>query len=143
MPDLALTCSRTIKASPEVLFNAWLDPAMMSKFMSPRPDMTVKEARSDAKVGGSFYVLMIGDKEYPHEGTYKEVTPHSRLVFTWMAPWSHPNSTVELTFNPVDQGTEVVLTHTHFTSEESRDGHSEGWTGILGKLDVACSESQS
>jgi uncharacterized protein YndB with AHSA1/START domain len=66
--------------------------------------MTVKEARSDAKVGGSFYVLMIGDKEYPHEGTYKEVTPHSRLVFTWMAPWSHPDSTVELTFNPVDQG---------------------------------------
>jgi uncharacterized protein YndB with AHSA1/START domain len=137
MPDLSLTCKRTINASPEALFNAWLDPEIMAQFMSPRPDMTVREARSDAKVGGSFYVLMIGDKEFPHEGTYKEITPHSRLVFTWMAPWSHPDSTVELGFAPVAGGTEVTLTHTHFTSEDSRDGHAQGWAGILGKLDAA------
>lgn len=138
MPDLSLTCSRTINASPEVLFNAWLDPAVMVQFMSPRPDMSVKEARSEAKTGGTFHVLMVGDKEYPHEGTYREITPHSRLVFTWIAPWSHPDSTVALTFTPVDGGTEIVLTHTHFTSGESRDGHAEGWAGILGKLDTTC-----
>ena len=90
MTDLTLTARRTIKAPPERVFNAWLDPAMMSKFMSPRPDMHVREARSDAKVGGRFYVMMVGDKDYPHEGTYKEITPHSRLVFTWEAPWSAP-----------------------------------------------------
>lgn len=138
MPDLSLTCERTIAATPEVLFNAWLDPEMMAQFMSPRPDMSVKEARSDAKTGGTFYVLMIGDKEYPHEGTYKEITPYCRLVFTWIAPWSHPESTVVLTFTPVDGGTRIVLTHTHFTSEDSRDGHAQGWAGILGKLDAAC-----
>ncbi len=137
MPDLSLTCKRTINASTEALFNAWLDPTMMAQFMSPRPDMSVREARSDAKVGGSFYVLMIGDKEFPHEGTYKEITPHSRLVFTWMAPWSHPDSIVELGFAPVTGGTEVTLTHTHFTSQDSRDGHAQGWAGILGKLDAA------
>ncbi len=137
MPDLSLTCQRTINVAPEVLFNAWLDPEIMVQFMSPRPDMTVKEARSDATVGGSFYVLMIGDKEFPHEGIYKEITPHSRLVFTWMAPWSHPDSTVELGFAPVGDATEVTLTHTHFTDEDSRDGHAQGWAGILGKLDAA------
>jgi uncharacterized protein YndB with AHSA1/START domain len=134
MTDLTLTVRRTIKASPEKVYNAWLDPAMMTRFMSPRPDMHVREARSDARAGGRFYVMMVGDRDYPHEGTYKELTPHSRIVFTWEAPWSAPETQVELVLTPVKDGTEVVLTHVKFLSEESRDNHALGWTGILGKL---------
>ena len=51
MTDLSLTCRRTIKASPEQVYKAWLDPAMMTRFMSPRPDMHVSEARSDTREG--------------------------------------------------------------------------------------------
>lgn len=134
MTDLRLTCRQVIKASPERVYNAWLDPATMTKFMSPRPDMHVREARSDARVGGRFHVIMVGDKDYPHEGTYKELTPHSRMVFTWEAQWSAPGTEVELVLSPVAGGTEVVLTHVKFMSEESRDSHMQGWTGILGKL---------
>ena len=134
MTDLRLTCRHVIKASPERVYNAWLDPATMTKFMLPRPDMHVREARSDVRVGGRFHEIMIGDKDYPHEGTYKALTPLSRMVFTWEAPWSAPGSQVELVLNPVPGGTEVVLTHLNFMSEESRDGHMQGWTGILGKL---------
>ena len=134
MTDLSLTCRRIIKASPEQVYNAWLDPAMMTRFMSPRPDMHVKEARSDAKQGGRFFVLMVGDKEFPHEGTYEKLTPFSRIVFTWEAPWSAPDTQVELVLSPVTGGTEVVLTHVKFLSEESRDNHAQGWDGILGKL---------
>jgi len=69
MDDLTLTTSRVIKAAPERIFNAWLDPAMMTRFMVPRPDMHVREARADARIGGRFFVMMVGDKDYPHEGT--------------------------------------------------------------------------
>jgi uncharacterized protein YndB with AHSA1/START domain/DNA-binding transcriptional ArsR family regulator len=134
MADLTLTCRRTINARPEQVYNAWLDPKMMTRFMSPRPDMHVREARSDAKVGGRFFVMMVGDKDYPHEGTYKALEPYSRMVFTWEAPWSAPDTEVELVFNPVKDGTEVVLTHVKFMSEDSRDSHEQGWIGILGKL---------
>ena len=137
MPDLSLTVRRTIKAEPQKIFEAWLDPAMMTKFMSPRPDMVVREARSDPRVGGTFFVLMVGDKDYPHSGTYKEVTRYSRLVFTWEAPWSAPDTTVEIVLTPVAGGTEVVLTQVKFMSEESRQSHTEGWTGILAKLETA------
>ncbi|WP_349437542.1 SRPBCC family protein [Pararhizobium sp. A13] len=139
MTDLSLTCRRTIKANPKQIYNAWLDPAMMTRFMSPRPDMHVAEARSDAREGGRFFVLMVGDKEYPHEGTYNELTPFSRIVFTWEAPWSAPDTQVELVLTPVADGTEVVLTHVKFMSEESRDNHEKGWNGILGKLDALLS----
>lgn len=136
MTDLSLTCRRTIKATPEQVYKAWLDPAMMTRFMSPRPDMHVREARADARVGGRFYVMMVADRDLPHEGTYKELTPFSRIVFTWEAPWSAPDTQVELVLNPVKDGTEVVLTHVKFTTEESRDNHAQGWAGILGKLDA-------
>jgi uncharacterized protein YndB with AHSA1/START domain len=135
MTELSLTVRRTIKASPEAVYSAWLDPKLMAQFMSPRPDMHVREARADARVGGRFHVMMVGDKDFPHDGTYKVLEPHSRIVFTWEAPWSAPETQVELRFTPVAGGTEVVLTHVKFLSEESRDNHQAGWTGILDKLD--------
>ena len=136
MDDLSLTVRRTINASPEKIFNAWLDPVMMAKFMSPGANMHVREARSDARVGGTFFVMMVDGKDIPHSGTYHAITPYSRLVFSWESPYSFPDTTVEITLTPVPDGTEVVLTQVKFASEQSRDGHLGGWTGILAKLDA-------
>jgi uncharacterized protein YndB with AHSA1/START domain len=134
MTDLTLTARRIIGAEPKRVFEAWLDPVLMQRFMAPGPGMHVREARADARVGGRFHIMMVGDKDYPHDGTYKEITPYSRLVFTWETAWSAPDTTVEITFTPVQGGTEVELTHTRFVSEQSRDNHLEGWTAILQKL---------
>ena len=134
MNDLSLTCRHIINASPEQVYRAWLDPATMARFMSPRPDMSVSDVRNDARVGGRFRVVMVADRELPHEGTYKELTPFSRIVFTWEAPWSAPDTQVEIDLIPSGPVTEVVLTHIRFLSEESRDSHKDGWIGILGKL---------
>lgn len=136
MTDLTLTIRRTLKASPEKLFNAWIDPAMMKRFMAPGPDMHVREARSEPRVGGKFYVLMVGQAEIPHSGTYLAVTPHSRLHFTWESPHSAPDTHVEILFAPVEGGTEVTLTQVKFANEGSRDSHEKGWTSILAKLDA-------
>ena len=137
MADLTLTCRRTISASPQQVYAAWLDPAMMTRFMSPRPDMHVAEVRSDPREGGRFFVLMIGDKDYPHEGTSTTLTPHSRIVFTWEAPWSAPDTQVELQLIPVADSTEVVLTQIKFMSEESRDNHAQGWAGMLANIETS------
>lgn len=134
MSDLSLTCRRTINASPEQVYRAWLDPATMARFMSPRPDMSVSEVSNDPRVGGRFRVVMMADRALPHEGTYKELIPFSRIVFTWEAPWSAPGTEVEIALVPSGTATELVLTQTRFMSEESRDNHTDGWNGILGKL---------
>jgi uncharacterized protein YndB with AHSA1/START domain len=135
MTDLTLTCRRTIKASPEQVYNAWLDPAMMLKYMTMGPDMQARDARTDPRLGGRFHFVMVGEKENPHTGTYTALEPHSRIAFTWETPWSAPESRVELRLTPVPDGTEVVLTHVKFVSEQSRDGHLKGWTGILQRID--------
>lgn len=136
MTDLSLTTHRTIAAPQEAVFNAWLDPEMLRKFMRPGPGMTTPKAQTDPVKGGRFELVMkAGDDEIPHAGTYKEIDPHSRIVFTWESPFSADDSTVTLEFEPDGDGTKVTLTHVRFVSEESRDNHMGGWTGILAALE--------
>lgn len=136
MTDLTMTTERTIKASQKTVFDAWLDPAMLARFMMPGPDMSVPVAKTEARVGGDFQITMhAGGNDIPHHGTYKEISPHERLIFTWFGPSPAEDSTVTLTFAPTADGTHVTLRHDRFINEESRDNHKNGWAGILTTLD--------
>ena len=137
--DLKLETSRVINAPREKLFDAWLDPAMLARFMTPMPDMEIPEAKTDGVVGGRFLVVMrAGDQDLPHEGTYKEIDRPNRLAFTWESPMSPiEDSTVTVDFDEADGGTKVTLSHVRFPSEESRDNHMKGWSHILLSLEAA------
>ncbi|MFW6010294.1 MAG: SRPBCC family protein [Gemmatimonadota bacterium] len=135
--DLSLTVSRTIEAPVEKVFEAWLDPDMLSRFMTPGDDVTVPSVTVDAVEGGRFEIIMkTGDKEIPHSGVYETIDRPNRLVFTWESPHSIDGSTVTLEFASIEGGTEVTLTQVKFSSEDSRDGHEKGWTGILAALET-------
>ena len=138
MTELTLTTEHVFKAAPKAVFEAWLDPEMLRKFMTPTPDMKVPSASSDAKVGGRFSIIMkSGENEIPHAGTYTEISPYDRLVFTWESPFSTDGSEVTLTFAELDGGTHLTLTHRRFPDQESRDNHKSGWEHILKTLDLA------
>lgn len=141
MTDLSLTVSRTIAAPAKKVFDAWLNPEMLMRFMTPGPGMSVPEAATDPVEGGRFSILMrAGDDEIPHAGTYKEISPYSRLVFTWESPFSIEGSTVTLDFVEKNDTTEITLTHVTFPSQDSRDNHEGGWTSILTTLGTTLSE---
>ncbi|WP_370319520.1 SRPBCC domain-containing protein [Oricola sp.] len=137
MSELSLTVSKTIPAAPEKVFNAWLDPAMLKKFMVTCEGDGVPKAESDAREGGQFLIVMeSGGKEIPHSGTYLELKPHSRLVFTWESPHSVDGSTVTVDLAPTGDGaTDLTLTQVKFATEGARDGHIKGWTAILDMLE--------
>ncbi|WP_299842332.1 SRPBCC domain-containing protein [uncultured Roseovarius sp.] len=133
--DLSLTVTRTIAAPPERVFDAWLDPEMLMRFMQPGPGMTTPQATTDAKIGGRFDLIMKkDDDEMPHGGVYKVIDRPNRIVFSWESPFSVDGSTVTLDFRPEGDGTHVTLTHIRFPNEESRDNHEGGWTAILARL---------
>lgn len=108
---------------------------MLRQFMMPAAGMSVPKASNDPKEGGRFEIIMkAGENEIPHGGTYREIKPHKRIVFTWESPFSVADSTVTLKFDPTADGTHVTLTHVRFPDEESSDNHKGGWTGILDAL---------
>ncbi|WP_298822334.1 SRPBCC domain-containing protein [uncultured Roseibium sp.] len=140
MSELTVVVSRRFSAPAARVFEAWLDPDMLAKFMIPGTNMSVPKATADPRVGGEFEIIMqADDQEIPHRGIYKEISRHSRLVFTWDSPFSIAGSTVTLDFQEVADGTELTLTHVKFPSEESRDNHHAGWGKILETLDLSLS----
>jgi uncharacterized protein YndB with AHSA1/START domain len=95
-------------------------------------------AEMDVRVGGSYRMQFATDDGESHEvgGTYREVVPDRRLVFTW-AWYSTPEreSLVTVTVAADGDGTLLTLHHEQFFDEKARDGHERGWTGTMDKLE--------
>ena len=123
--------------SSEVLFDAWLNPTTLSRFMLPKLDMPNPKVSITAKVGGQFSIDMdVGDTIIPHSGEYLKIERPHTLSFTWLSPFAAENSVVTISFKSLSSNqTEVTLHHVKFPSEESRDNHNGGWTNILSVLD--------
>ncbi|MGI9316644.1 MAG: SRPBCC family protein [bacterium] len=131
--QLSLSITKTINAPVEKVFDAWLDPETLSRFMLPKAGMPCPAVKLDPSVGGRFQIDMdVGEKIIPHEGEYLEIERPNRLCFTWVSPFSAPGSTVTIDFQSSGEGvTDITLSHVRHLSEESRDSHHGGWTNIL------------
>lgn len=137
MAELSLRVARTIKAPIEAVYNAWLNPSTLAKFMMPGEGMTVPKVENEVREGGRFLIVMATpEQELSHQGEYQQLQPFSKIVFSWESPYSADGSTVTLNFSEVDEGTHVELVHVKFVNEESRDGHEAGWAAILAQLDA-------
>jgi len=142
MPDLTVNIDKIINAPIEKVFDAWLNPKMLSKFMRGMPDMPETDVEIDARKGGHFrFIMHAGDKKIPHTGKYLEISRPDKLVFTWASEYSVvDNSTVTLNFTKIDDNkTNISLSHVKFIDEESRSGHAGGWGCVLDKLNEVMS----
>lgn len=124
---------RTIPAPRQAVFDAWLDPVRIARFMKPAPGISVPDPRVDARVGGKFQVdMQIGDTRVPHGGEYKEIRRYDRLVFTWVSPHTPADTYVALTFEELGpRSTRVTLEHFGLGTGEARESHEAGWGSIL------------
>ena len=138
---LELILNRTFNAPRERVFRAWTEAAQLDQWFAPGPGRTVKSSL-DVRVGGAYRIEMrhADGQVYVAMGTYREIEPPQRLVFTWdaegaMEPVKDTLVTVEF-FEAGDAGekTQVTLTHQNFQSAEMRDRHEHGWTGCLDQL---------
>jgi uncharacterized protein YndB with AHSA1/START domain len=129
IPDLGFTLSQTYAATPERVYAYFTDPELLVRWFCPNPDLPTT-AELDVRPGGDWRVVM---GEWVVGGSYVEVEPPTRLVFTF--DWEHDDEdatmvTVQIT--PEGDATRLVLEH-----EESGDdsGHEEGWMLTLARLD--------
>lgn len=127
--------SREIAAPATELFDAWLDPEKLSRWMRPF-DTTRSDVRLDPRAGGEFEIVMHTPKgAVPHTGSYQEITRPRRIVFTWNSPFAGDHgSLVTVDFNARGGGTEIVITHERLPSEEMVQAHSGGWSSILERI---------
>ncbi len=136
----SLRLTRVIQASRERVFSAWTLPDQMKEWAAPE-GIAIQEAHVDLKVGGNYHIQMRTPEGVEHNarGTYKEVDPPNRLVYTWR--WAETDhdvgeTLVTVEFNEMGDATEIVLTHERFPSSEARDSHDQGWVSCLNRLEA-------
>jgi uncharacterized protein YndB with AHSA1/START domain len=132
----SLTCVRRIRAAPEAVFQAFVDPREIVCWWGPDEGPTLS-AETDVRVGGRFRVVFRTMDGELHEtlGEYLEIEPPRRLVMAWW--WSstpHLRSRVTVAIDPIEDGAQVTLLHGDFVDTVTRDRHEAGWTGALDKL---------
>jgi uncharacterized protein YndB with AHSA1/START domain len=124
--------SQRFKASPEQVFDAWLDPAIASAWLFATASHPIARAEIDARVGGSFRFVERRDRaEMEYTGEYVEIVRPRRLVFTLsMENRPRPVTRVTADIVPLGSGCEVRLVHENVPpAHASRtDGR---WTGML------------
>lgn len=95
---------------------------------------------ADARPGGKYRIeVHDGKRLYRGSGTYREVWPSEKLVFTWT--WEHddfPESLVTVTFRPLGESnfTEVTLVHELLPAKQY-EPHRQGWEECFNELEKA------
>jgi uncharacterized protein YndB with AHSA1/START domain len=134
----SLVLRRSLSVAPQKVWRAWTDPQALKRWWGPGGHDPVALAELDVRVGGRFRIVFGGVHGRDHEvqGTYREVVPNRKLVFTWTWPNSTPEraSLVTVTLRPSGRGTELVFLHEQFFDETVRDDHRRGWSEAFVKL---------
>ena len=123
-------------ATPEKVFDAWLDPKAAGRFLFATPTGQMVKAEVDPRVGGKFCFTdqRPGEGDVDHVGSYLEIDRPRRLVFDFVVPkYSQERSVVTLDFAPSGSGCELTLIHDGVL-EEYAEQTNGGWTMILGAL---------
>ena len=121
-----------ISARPEIVFSFFTDPVKLARWKGVR-------AQLEPRPGGTYRVEINGRDVVL--GRYVEITPFTRVVFTW--GWEGENSplppgstTVEIDLFPDGEGTLVRLRHLGLPPEQ-REVHAQGWEHFLPRLGQA------
>lgn len=125
--------TRHYPVSAERVWAAWTDPQALSHWFG-----AATQAELDVRPGGRYRIRFNSPDGTANEvgGEYQEVTPPSRLVFSW-AFHSTPErvSRITITLAPAAGGTELTFVHDRFFDQQGRDNHERGWTQFFTKLD--------
>ena len=104
---------RVMRAAPEKVYRAFLEPDAIAKWLPP-DGFTCKVHHMDAKVGGTYkmsFTNFTNGQSHSFGGTYKELVPGERIRYT--DKFDDPNLPGEMTatieFKKVLCGTEVSI----------------------------------
>ena len=136
--DMTLVLKRVFEASRERVFKAWTEPDSMKRWMSG-PHLSDPVTEVDLRVGGNFRVQMKGQDTpiFWVSGTYREIEPPERLVYTWRfdgLAFETGETLVTVDFHERNGATEVVMRQERFPDNAVRDIHQVGWTALIERL---------
>ena len=120
-----LVVTRTFNGPARIVFEAWTKPELFKQWWVPKSmGMFLRSCDMDVRVGGQYRLQFgYGDSQSAFFGTYLEVTPHSRLV--WTNEESDEGSVTTVTFEEKGGKTLLVM-HELYPSKDALDAAGTG-----------------
>jgi uncharacterized protein YndB with AHSA1/START domain len=153
-PAAVVRVERVLRATPDRVFRAFLEPELLRKWISPS-DLTVVRVTVDPRVGGRIDVWhsMNGVSSGKFEGRFVKIDPPRELVYRWAFVGTEPEKegeyfdtlvTVKLRPEPEGQ-TRISVVHEKLEELQQGAPHifvriSAGWNECLGLLDRAVAD---
>jgi uncharacterized protein YndB with AHSA1/START domain len=132
MQTTEIIVTRTIPATPDEVYDVWIDPK------SPGgPWFGATKVIVNVVVDGLFY-LAVGheSKMWPHYGRFTKLERPKIVEHTWMSESTKGlESVVALTLEKRGAETLVTLRHMGVPDDEEGRKHKEGWDWVLSMLD--------
>ncbi len=133
--DTLIITAEFVNRPPVQLFDYWTKPNLLQKWWPP-------EAEVDPQLGGMYHFFW-PQMNWHLRGHYITFKPEEELAFTWI--WDHYPLVKEVvvSFEALASlsdsgGTKITIHHGPYDDSEQsqidRQGHLEGWTYFLEKL---------
>lgn len=124
--DLELVVTRTVNAPARLVWEAWTKAELFKRWWVPKSfGLTLLSCEMDVRVGGQYrLVFRHQDATMDFFGTYLEVTPPSRLVWT-NEEGDHGKTITTVTFEE-NAGKTLLVVHDLYPSKEAVDTGSTG-----------------
>ncbi len=132
--DREIVVTRMFNGPAHLVFEAWTKPELFGQWWLPKSmGMTLHSLEMDARTGGSYH-LNFGDGA-DFFGTYLEVTPHSRIV--WTNDEGENSSVTTVSFEEQGDKTLLVMSEVYPSKEalEAGAGGEEATHETFGQLD--------
>lgn len=122
--ELELVVTRTVNAPARVVFDAWTKAELFRRWWVPKSfGLNLLSCEMDVRVGGQYRLAFRhGDSTMEFFGTYLEVTPHSRLV--WTNDEGESGQTVTTVTFEEYAGKTLVVVHELYPSKEALEAGS-------------------
>ncbi|WP_254058579.1 SRPBCC family protein [Dyella sp. S184] len=138
--DRELVVKRTFNAPAHIVFEAWSKPELFKQWWVPKSvGMTLVSCDMDIRTGGAYRLVFSHpafDQPMAFFGTYREVTPHKRIV--WANEESDEGAVTTVTFEENDGKTLVTFHELYPTTaalEDALAGSAEGLPEQFAQLD--------
>ncbi|MBS0199269.1 MAG: SRPBCC domain-containing protein [Proteobacteria bacterium] len=139
--DRELVVRRMFDAPAHIVFEAWSNPELFPRWWVPKSaGMSLVSCDMDIRTGGAYRLVFSHpafDKTMAFFGTYREVTPNTRMV--WTNEESDQGAVTTVTFE--DKGDKTLVTYhelypTTEALEEALTGSAEGLPEQFAQLDA-------
>lgn len=127
--DLELVVTRTVNAPARLVFEAWTNADLFKKWWVPKSfGLNLVSCEMDIRVGGQYRLAFLHEgSTMEFFGTYLEVTPDTRLV--WTNDEGDAGQTVTTVTFEENEGKTRLAVHNLYPSKEALE--ADGSTGAL------------